>query len=95
MNEWILIFAIIFAFLVVVGLILILIVLKNKKSGDTGETNYQAFFYIGINWIPVGVVFMITINTALGIAFIGIGVSLIAIGLSNSDKWEKRSNKNG
>ena len=54
------------------------------------ETNYQVFFMIGIIWLPVGVVFMITINSAIGIAFMAMGIIYMAIGLANRDKWEKK-----
>ena len=54
------------------------------------EPNYQAFFAIGIIWLPVGVVFMLTINPGLGIAFMGMGVVYLAIGLVNRDKWKKK-----
>ena len=90
MSEWILLIALIIAGLVVVGLILAIVVLKKKKSGKKGEPNYQVFFNIGMVWIPVGVVFMLTINIVIGIAFMGMGVSYMAIGLSNRDKWEKK-----
>lgn len=90
MSEWILIFALIPAVLVVIGLLLTIVVFKKKKEGKLGEPNYQVFFNVGIIWIPVGVVFMITINTVIGIAFMGLGASYITIGLSNRDKWKKK-----
>jgi len=73
LSEWILISALIVATLVVIGLILTLVVFKKKKEGKMGEPNYQVFFIIGIAWIPIGVVFMITINLAIGIAFMSMG----------------------
>lgn len=90
MSEWILISALIVAALVVIGLILTLVVFKKKKEGKMGEPNYKVFFIIGIAWIPIGSVFMITINIVMGVAFMGLGVSYIAIGLANRDKWEKK-----
>jgi hypothetical protein len=33
---------------------------------------------------------MIAINTVIGIAFLGLGASYLAIGLGNRDKWEKK-----
>ncbi len=82
--------ALIVAALVVIGLILTLVVFKKKKEGKMGEPNYKVFFIIGIAWIPIGSVFMITINIVMGVAFMGLGVSYIAIGLANRDKWEKK-----
>ena len=89
MSEWILISALIVAVLVIIGLILLLIVLKKKKEGKMGEPNYQVFFSIGMIWIPVGVVFMIAVNPAIGIAFMALGIIYLAIGLANRNKWEK------
>ena len=90
MSEWILISALIVAALVVIGLILALVVFKKKKEGKIGEPNYKVFFIIGMAWIPIGSVFMITINIVMGIAFMGLGISYLVIGLANHDKWEKK-----
>lgn len=90
MNEWILISALIVAALVLIGLILTLLVFKKKKEGKMGEPNYQVFFNVGMIWIPVGVVFMIAINPTIGIAFMAMGITYLAIGLANRDKWEKK-----
>lgn len=90
MNEWILILGLILGFLVVIGIILTRLALRSKKEINKKEPNYQVFFIIGFIWIPVGIVFMITINPVLGVAFMGLGVSYIAIGLRNRDKWDKK-----
>ncbi len=90
MSEWILISALILVVLVIVGLLLTLVLLKKKKEGKIEETNYQIFFIIGISWIPIGIVFMITINLVIGITFMSMGVVYLAIGLANRDKWEKK-----
>ncbi|KYK21204.1 hypothetical protein AYK24_09470 [Thermoplasmatales archaeon SG8-52-4] len=90
MNEWILITLFIVAALVIIGLLLIVLVYKKKKGGKIGETNYQVFFSIGLVWLPSGVVFMLTINQALGFVFMVLGVSYITIGLANRDKWKKK-----
>ena len=90
MSESILISLLIVASLVILGLILTLIMYKKKKEGKMGEPNYQAFFSFGIIWIPIGVVFMITIHPAAGMAFMAMGLVYMAIGLANRDKWEKK-----
>jgi hypothetical protein len=71
-------------------MILFLYVYKKKKEGKMGETNYQVFFTIGIVWIPIGIVFMITVHPVIGMAFMALGLSYMAIGLKNRDKWEKK-----
>ena len=90
MSEWVLISALIVGALVVIGLILTLVLFKKKKEGKMGEPNYQVFFNIGMIWLPVGVVFMIAINPTIGIAFMALGITYLAIGLANRDKWGKK-----
>jgi hypothetical protein len=90
LSEWILISALIVTILIVIGLLLILVVIKKKKEGKLGEPNYKVFFILGTTWLPIGGVFMLTINLVMGIAFMGLGASYIAIGLGNRDKWEKK-----
>ena len=75
------------ATLIVIGVLFVILLFKMKKEGKTREINYQVFFYLGISWIPIGCVFMIAINTVLGIAFMGMGASYVVIGLANRDKW--------
>ena len=88
LNELILISIFIILFLILIGLILLLFFWKKKKEGKiVGEPNYQVFFIIGISWIPIGIVFMLTINTVIGIAFMSMGLAYISIGLANKDKW--------
>jgi hypothetical protein len=81
----------ILATLLSIGVLFIILLFKMKKEGKTREINYQVFFYLGISWIPIGVVFMVAINPVLGIVFIGLGASYIAIGSANRDKWEKNT----
>ena len=89
-SEWILISLLIVAILVVVSLIIFFIVLyKKKKEGKMGEPKYKVFFTIGIAWIPIGVVFMITVHPVIGMSFMALGVSYMAIGLANRNKWNK------
>ena len=91
LNEWMVISIAILAILVIIGVVLTLIYWKRKKEGKLGgEPNYQVFFIIGIVWLPVGLIFMLTINMVIGIAFIGMGLAYLAIGLANRDRWKKK-----
>ena len=45
---------------------------------------------LGIMWLPVGVVFLFAANSAIGFAFMAIGITHLAIGLANRDKWKKQ-----
>jgi hypothetical protein len=90
MSEIILFTSLIIVTLVVIGLFLLFYVIKKKKELKIEETNYQAFFNIGLIWIPVGIVFIVSVNIAIGVAFFAMGTSYMAIGLANRDKWEKK-----
>jgi len=58
---------------------------QNKKEKD-----YKALFFSGITFIGVGIVFMASVNPALGGAFIVIGIALMITGGRNKDKWPKK-----
>lgn len=90
MNEWIIFSIGIIVAIVIIVIILTLFVRKRIKDGIPKEPNYQVFFSIGFIWIPCGVVFMIAVNPAIGIAFMALGISYMAIGLANKDKWKKK-----
>jgi hypothetical protein len=91
MNEWIFISIFLIAILIIIGIALFLVYWKKNKEGTINrEIDYKAFYSLGFVWIPIGVVFMIVVNPAIGIAFMAIGISYIAIGLANRDKWKKK-----
>jgi hypothetical protein len=54
--------------LILVGIILVLITWKKTKVGGYKEPNYQAFFIMGICFLPVGIIFITTLSPA----FIGV-----------------------
>jgi len=66
----------------------IFIVKKKKKEESNKESDYRAFFIMGISFLPLGIIFTVTISPAF-IGFIGMGIIYIAIGLANRDKWKK------
>jgi len=74
--------------LVVTGVIIVL-VWKKRKEQPTAEPNYLVFFILGICWFPLGVVFISTDNP-VGYFFFILGLSYLAIGLANRDKWKKK-----
>ena len=82
--------------LILVG-ILVVFALKKKKGEKSQGTNYRALFILGICFLPLGIIYNIVFFTSgtkvflvLGIAFIGMGLSYLAIGLGNRDKWKKQ-----
>jgi len=87
MDSWIIVPSIIVLIGVIVGLI-VFYVMRIKKKDNEKETDYQAIFSVGFIWIPVGVVFMVTINPGLGVALMALGIVYIAIGLAHKDTWK-------
>jgi 4-amino-4-deoxy-L-arabinose transferase-like glycosyltransferase len=90
MNEWVLILAIIAILALSVGVLLVLVVWKRKKVGKIGEeTNYQAFFIMGVSFIGLGIALTATVNVGF-LGFIALGIIYLIIGLANRDKWKKK-----
>jgi hypothetical protein len=78
--------------LIIILLVLIatfFIVQKKKKERIFKEIDYRAFFILGISFLPMGIIFTVTISPAF-IGFIGMGVIYMAIGLANKDKWKNK-----
>jgi hypothetical protein len=96
MDIWILISLIIGIIAVIIGFIVYYLIRKKKEEDKVTEPDYKVFYSIGFIWIPVGVVFMIAVNRALGLVFIALGIAYMTIGLANKDKWKKKKDeKNG
>lgn len=89
MNSWILITLIIGVIAAIIGVIVFYTLLKKQKEGTAKETDYRAFFILGISFLPMGILFAVSVN----IGFIGIavlGLIYLIIGLKNRDKWNKK-----
>nr|MCK4929677.1 hypothetical protein [Nanoarchaeota archaeon] len=79
--------------LIIVGVLIAILVSKRKMKGEPVETNYYAFFVIGISFLPLGIVFSIIISPGfMGIT--GLGVVYMIIGLANKDKGKHKIEKN-
>ena len=68
------------AVLVVLGVV-IAIYIKSKNKNERTETNYRAFFILGISFLPIGIA---TDNPGLW----GMGIVFLVLGLVNRDKWK-------
>jgi hypothetical protein len=90
MNGLILLVIGIIALMFILGVFLTLIYLKKRKDGSFKEPDYQAFFVMGLCFLPLGIIFTFTINLGF-IGFMGLGIFYIALGLANKDKWERRN----
>ena len=53
-----------------------------RKKGQKMETDYRAFFTMGIIWLPIGIA---TKNPGLW----GLGAVFMVAGLANRDKWKE------
>lgn len=87
MIELFLILGIITVIVLALGAVVLYIAMKKKKEGTYVEPDYRVFFILGICFLPMGIVFMITVSPGFaGIA--GLGVIYMVIGLSHRDKWK-------
>ena len=57
---------------------------KLSKKGWKHETDYRTFFYIGLAWLPLGLVSDMHFFFIMGLVY-------MAIGLANKDKWGKKT----
>lgn len=88
MSELFPIVAITAVIVLVLGVVVLFIAVKKKKEGKYVEPDYRVFFILGICFLPIGIVFMITVSPGF-IGFFGLGVIYMIIGLSHRDKWKK------
>jgi uncharacterized membrane protein HdeD (DUF308 family) len=82
----------IFIGLILVG-ILAVFVWKKNKEGKAKGIGYHVLFIMGIIFLPLGIIYEIVFFASdtkvfliLGIAFVGMGLSYLAISLGNRDK---------
>ena len=88
MYELLLLVGIIAVIVIALGIIVLFISMKKKKEGKYVEPDYRAFFILGICFLTMGTIFMITVSPGF-IGFTGLGVIYMIIGLSHRDKWKK------
>jgi uncharacterized membrane protein YeiB len=79
---------------IVVTLLLLVVLRKRKRAGKTGETDYKAFFIIGVAFTPTGfamiiVYFLTEIPFEIGLPLFALGLICLILGLANRDKWKK------
>ena len=84
---------------IVVTLLLVAVLRKRKKEGKAGETDYRAFFIMGIVFLPTGfammmVYFLAELPFEIGLPLFALGLVYLLIGLANRDKWKKNEKLN-
>lgn len=62
---------------------------KTRKEGKPVETDYYAFFVLGISFLPLGIILAIVISPGF-IGLAGLGFVYIIIGLSHREKWSRK-----
>ena len=82
------------ALLLLAAILVLVWVWRGKKEGTDQETNYRAYFIMGVSFIPAGAAMMIIffLNDILfvtGLPLFALGVIYLFIGLGNRDKWKK------
>jgi drug/metabolite transporter (DMT)-like permease len=79
---------------IVVTLLMVLVLRKRKRERKAGETDYRAFFIMGVAFLPTGLAMMIVyffaeIPFEIGLPLFALGLIYLIIGLANRDKWNK------
>jgi hypothetical protein len=79
---------------ILVTLLLVVVLRKRKQTGETGETDYKAFFIMGLAFLPTGlamiaVYFFTELPFEIGLPLFALGLIYLIIGLVNRDKWKK------
>ncbi len=83
--------------LVTIGILFVIVIWKRKNTDRYKGINFHTFYFMGIIFIPVGVISMIIYSRLgmpffIGMPFLTMGITYLIIGLLNKDKWQK-SNK--
>jgi LPXTG-motif cell wall-anchored protein len=73
---------------ILVSIISVFFVRRKRKLDGFEETNYKAFFILGITFLPLGIVLSITTDNPGFIGMSGLGAVYMIIGLSNKEKWK-------
>lgn len=94
MNDATPVMSLLLVIAIVVTLLLVVVLRKRKKEGKAGETDYRAFFIMGLAFLPTGfammlVYFLADIPFEIGLPLFALGLIYLIIGLANRDKWKK------
>ena len=95
MNDSGLVMSLLLVVGILVILLLVMVLRKRKRSGKAGETDYKAFFIMGVTFLPTGLVMMIVyffteLPFEIGLPLFALGLIYLVVGLVNRDKWNKK-----
>jgi len=79
---------------IVITLLMVLVLRKRKRKQKAGETDYRAFFILGVAFLPTGLAMMMVyffaeIPFEIGLPLFALGLIYLIVGLANRDKWNK------
>ncbi len=79
---------------ILLTLVLLLILRKRKQTGKARETDFKAFFIMGLVFLPTGFTMMVIYFFAelpfeIGLPLFALGLTYLVISLVNRDKWKK------
>jgi membrane protein CcdC involved in cytochrome C biogenesis len=84
--------------LLIVGIVvtlLMVLVLRKKRERKSEETDYRAFFIMGVAFLPTGFAMMMVYlfsesSFEVGLPLFILGLIYLIIGLANRDKWTNK-----
>ena len=93
MNDTTTVMSLILGIGILVTLLMVVFLRKNKKEAKKGETNYRAFFIMGAAFLPTGIAMMLAyflteLPFEIGLPLVALGLIYLIIGLVNRDKWK-------
>jgi len=83
----------IFAFLVLFGIVFWIITLMKGKAGRPVTTNYRALFVMGIIFTGAGISLAVSTDNPGFYGMTALGIVYFIVGFTNRDKWENGSDK--
>ena len=80
--------------LLVLGIFRLFMVRQKQREGKPTDSDYRAFFLMGIIWVPLSIVltvvyFVLQIPFFIGIPLLVLGLVYLIIGLTHRDKRKK------
>lgn len=79
-------FPLVWLAIAIIGLIGVIFDIMRRRKKKCA-TDYRGFFIIGIIWVLFGISFYIRDGS---LAFLGMGIVFLIVGLANKDKWKKQ-----
>ena len=71
--------------IVILGIVMAIVSYKNKGKTKKGP-DYYTFFIMGLIWLPIGIIQMISDGSSI---FLILGLVFVGVGLSHKKDWKK------